>query len=90
MHRQIVHLRIGIIGQELALDYVRIFDNLRYVIDRSYGDLRLFEKRDIFVLIPLNDEGAQYRIKLFSMGNAIRVRAETRILQDVGPADDIE
>src|ERR1700676_2452396 len=86
-HGQVAHFRIGVVGQQLALDHVRIFEDLRYVVHRSDGDLSRLEKRNIFGLSPLNDEGAKLGIKLRGMSYAIRVRAETRIFQEVGPPD---
>ena len=50
VHREGAHLGVGIVGEQLALDDVRILEDLRDVVDRADGDLGLLEERDVLGL----------------------------------------
>src|SRR5216684_4699945 len=47
VHGKLAHVRVGIIGDQLALDHVRVLENLRDVVDRPDGHLGLFEVGDV-------------------------------------------
>src|SRR2546429_285454 len=46
VHRIRAHVDVGIVGYDLALDEVRILEDLRDVVDRPDGDFRLLEEGD--------------------------------------------
>ena len=50
VHRESAHLGIGIVGEELALDHVRILEDLRDVVDRPDRDLGLLEEGHVLRL----------------------------------------
>ena len=53
MHRERAHVGVGIVGDELALDDVRVLEDLRDVVDRPDRDLGLLEERDVLGLRAL-------------------------------------
>ena len=90
MHGKGLHVGVGIVGEQLALDDVRILDDLRDVVDRADGDFGLFEERHVFRLRAPRDEGADDRIQLLGMFDALGVDAEFRVLGQFWPADRTE
>ena len=60
---------------QLALDHVRILDDLRDVVDRPDRHLGLLEERDVLGLRALGDERADDRVELVGVLHAVGVGA---------------
>ena len=76
VHRHEAHLVVGIVGEQLALDDVRVDDDLRNVVDRTGGHLRLVEDRHGLGLGVLGDERADDGVELGGVADPIRVGPE--------------
>jgi hypothetical protein len=90
MHRKIAHVRVRIIGDELALDHVRIVHDLRHIVYRTDGNLRLFEEPHVLCLRALRDERPDDRVELRRMANPIRIRAIAWIVDEIRTSDRTE
>ena len=80
MHRDLAHLRIRIIGDQLPLDHMRIGHDLRRVVDRTDGDFSLLEEADILLLRPRADEFADDGIEFINVAQPVGIGAEARVV----------
>src|SRR6185503_15942024 len=83
MHWKLPHVGVRVVREQLALEDVRVLDNLRHVVDRADGDLRLLEKRDVLRLRACGDEGPDDGIELRSALYALRVGLVARVAHQV-------
>ena len=84
VHRKRIHVGIGIVGDQLALDHVRVLEDLRDVVDRADRDLGRLEERHVLRLGALGDERADDRVELLGVPHPVRVGAETRVVDESG------
>jgi len=73
MHRELFHVSVGIVGDELALDHMRVLDDLRDIVDRADCDFGFFKELDVLGLRALCDERADDRIELLGVLYALGV-----------------
>jgi hypothetical protein len=90
LHREGAHLVVGILGEQLALDDVRVLEDLRGVVDRADGDLGLLEESHVLGLGAPGDECADDRVELGGVLDAPALVAVARIVNEVGATDRAE
>src|SRR5687767_1402080 len=90
VHRKRAHLGVRIVGQQLALDDVRVLEDLRNVVDRADGDLGLFEESDVVRLAAPGNEGADDGIQLLGVLHPVYVGPVARIVDEIRAADGAE
>ena len=79
MHRDLAHVVVRVIRDELAFDDVRISHDLRRVIDRTDGDFGRLEERNVLGLRPLGDEAADDAVQLDCVLQALGIGRGTRV-----------
>ena len=90
MHRKRFHVGVGIVGEQLACDEMRVFENLPDIVDRADGHFGLFKKRDILFLRALRDEGADHGVEFFGVFHALGIGGVARVGDEFGMADGME
>src|SRR6478752_1044520 len=87
MHRKAPHGRVRIVGDQLALEHVRVLDDLRNIIDGAYGDLLRLKETHVFGLGAITDKGADDGVELRPVLYALRIGPVSRIGDQIGTAD---
>jgi hypothetical protein len=87
VHRQLPHLRVGKIDQDLAGDHMRVGHELVDVVYRCDGDLGTLEDCHVFGEGARADEFDNRRLTRLGVPNPIGVGAKPRVGEHVLAAD---
>ena len=80
VERHLPHVCVWVVGDQFPRNDMRVFNDLRCVVDRTDGDLRCLEEGDVLRLCSIGDEGTDDRVELFDIAQPISIRAETRVV----------